>query len=136
VELEPGTHRFRIRGECCEALDQRVHIRPGREPYYLVRSLQYKPARLIVRSNVVPAIVTVTRGGRTLARGPAGEYLRVPLGTENDPLVRLTVTADGRGVYTDDVRLKAGELMEVQARIVDSPSRGGPGEPGSAHDPP
>ncbi|MBO6935394.1 MAG: protein kinase [Deltaproteobacteria bacterium] len=120
VELAPGTHRFRIRGECCQELDQRVHIRPDREPYYLVRSLQYQPARLIVRSNVVPAIVTVTSGGRTLARGPAGEFLRVPLGTENNQLVRLTVTAEGRGVYTDDVRLKAGELMEVQARI-DSP---------------
>jgi tRNA A-37 threonylcarbamoyl transferase component Bud32 len=123
VELLPGTHRFRFRGDCCEVLDQRVYIRPGREPFYLTRRLQFRPALLMVRSNVMPAIVDVAaKGDAPAARGRAGTLLHVRLGGPEE-VRRLTVTGEGGGVYTENVRLHAGRPTQVRAQI-DAPPGG------------
>jgi len=123
VELLPGAHRFRFRGSCCEELDQRVYIRPGREPFYLSRELDFRPALLMVRSNVMPAVVDVAASGDApAARGRAGTLLEVPLGGPEE-VRRLTVTGEGGGVYTENVRLHAGRPTQVRAQI-DAPSEG------------
>jgi len=124
VELLPGAHRFRFRGSCCDELDQRIHIRPGREPFYLTRRLTFRPALLMVRSNVMPAVVDVAaKGDAPAARGRAGTLLQVRLGGPEE-VRRLTVTGEGGGVYTDNVRLHAGRPTQVRAQI-DAPTEGG-----------
>ncbi len=125
VELLPGAHRFRFRGSCCEELDQRIYIRPGRDPHYLTRQLQFRPALLMVRSNVMPAVVDVAaKGDAPAARGRAGTLLEVRLGGPEE-VRRLTVTGEGGGVYTESVRLHAGRPTQVRAQI-DAPQGGGP----------
>jgi len=124
VELLPGAHRFRFRGSCCEETDVRIQIRPGREPFYLQRSLEFRPALLLVRSNVMPAVVDVAAtSDAPAARGRAGTLLQVRLG-DADEVRRLTVTGEGGGVYTESVRLYAGRPTQVRAQI-DAPGEGG-----------
>ncbi len=124
VELLPGPHRFRFQASCCEPMDLRIQIRPGREPYYLERTLQFRPAFLLVQSNVMPAVVDVAASsGAPAARGRAGTSFYVPLGGPEE-VRRLTVTAEGGGVYTENVRLYAGRPTQVRAQI-DAPGEGG-----------
>lgn len=120
VELPVGVHRFRFRSPtgCCEELDVRLTLRPDAEPYVLERRLDYRPALLIVRSNILPAKVTIAGEGNTAgAEGPAGGALRVPLGSASE-VRRITVTAEGHEDYTSQVRLQAGEAQEVRANLV------------------
>jgi hypothetical protein len=83
----------------------------------LQQELEFRPALLIVRSNVLPARVEVAASDDApAARGSAGTLLRVPMGSAVDTR-RLTVTADTGGVYTGLIRLQAGKPTQVQARL-------------------
>lgn len=120
VELPVGVHRFRFRSPtgCCEERDVRLTLRPDEEPYVLTQALDYRPALLIVRANILPARVSIAAEGDAAgAEGPAGGALRVPLGSASE-VRRITVTAEGHEDYTTQVRLQAGEAQEVRANLV------------------
>ena len=120
VELPTGVHRFRFEGGagCCEPLDLRVDVTPAREPLVLARTLDFRPALLVVRSNVLPATVRVASHGDTpSAEGSAGTPLQVPLGGASE-VRRITVTGAEGQTFTGLIRLEAGKPSQVQVRLA------------------
>ncbi len=119
VELAPGSHRFRFVGgeNCCEDLETSVYIPPGTAPFELRRTLKYKPARLIVRSQVAaPTRIEVLRGEEAGAQGASNEIFSVPMGSMEE-LRRFTVTSPGYKTYTSRIRLRAGHLVQQRIRL-------------------
>ena len=116
VELEPGRHRFRIFGaaDCCLDTDFSLTVPPGREPFVLARTLEFRPARLYVEANV-PADVVVDDGA---VRGRSRSIISVPLGRSVEETHRITVTAPGHQPFTTTVRLKANVVATVEADLA------------------
>ncbi len=123
IELSPGRHRFRIVGaeNCCEDLDFVQTIPSGSGPFELRRTLAYRPALLVVYSDVLPAEVSVAPAGNAQgASGTAGTPLRVPLGARRQSR-RVTVSAAGHTPISRNVELRAGTANRVTLSPRPSP---------------
>lgn len=117
IELEPGSHRFRIVGDCCVEEDFSLSIPAGNDDYILRRALEYRPANLIVHS-AVSATVEVSASGRARAsRGATGALFPVALG-EGRQRRTVVVRAEGYAPLTLQVDLSVGAVVSRRVQLV------------------
>lgn len=118
MELSPGVHRFRFVGahNCCRERELEVKIPPGPGETAINARLEFRDARLYVRSNV-PADVRLDGGpviGRTLS------LLPVPIAKTLVERHRVSVTAPGHEPYTTYVQVQAGKVTELPVSLKPS----------------
>ncbi|UJR85944.1 serine/threonine-protein kinase [Sandaracinus amylolyticus] len=107
IDLAPGRHHFVVESieSCCETASFDETIPAGEGNYLLRRTLESRPARLFVYTNV-PASVVV---GEDVARGRANGLIAVPItATSRRDEFEYTVTAEGHREYRGRVALSAG----------------------------
>jgi hypothetical protein len=118
-KLPPGRHHFRFIGgaNCCETEAFSRVIPPGPGTTEIAPRLDFKPARVYVVANV-PGSVRID-GDR--AAGRVRNIIRVPMDDLTD-VAKVNVTAPGHRDYTGQVRLRAGELTELDVTLEASES--------------
>lgn len=119
IEIAPGLHRFSFQSlsSCCRDKEVRLRIAPGHGPYLLQTQLPFRPAGLVVTSNI-PAHVEVGAGAAPGASGKSGA-LNVPMGGLAEER-ELLVSADGYRPHRQRVALRAGEPTQVKVQLVPS----------------
>lgn len=117
IELDPGSHRFRIAGECCVAEVFTLSIPAGNGNYELQRTLAYRPANLIVHSAVSARVEVSASGNARASRGTTGALFPVAL---SQPRQRRTVIvrADGHVPLTLQVDLGIGAVVSRRVQLV------------------
>ena len=117
IELEPGSHRFRIAGECCIEQDFSVLIPPGDDDYVLRRSLEYRPANLIVHSSVSATVEVSASGTAAASRGTTGALFPVAL-SEGRQRRTVIVRAAGYAPLTLQVDLGVGAVVSRRVQLI------------------
>ncbi|MFK8002780.1 MAG: serine/threonine protein kinase [Polyangiales bacterium] len=124
IELDPGSHRFRIVGECCIEEDFSVSIPGGNDDYILRRTLDYKPANLIVHSAVSATVEVSGRGTARASRGTTGILFPVAL-SEARQRRTVIVRAPGYVPLTLQLDLGVGAVVSRRVQLVPIPSENG-----------
>lgn len=124
IELQPGSHRFVIVGDCCIAEDFTLSIPAGNDDYILRRSLDYKPANLIVHSAVSATVEVSGRGTARASRGTTGALFPVTL-SEVRQLRTVIVRAPGYVPLTLQLDLGVGAVVSRRVQLVPIPSENG-----------
>lgn len=117
IELSPGPHRFSFAGDCCIDQEFVVVIPPGNEDYILRRTLQYRPANLIVYSSVSASVEVQSSGSANASRGSTGTMFPVSL-SEGSQRRTVVVRAEGFTPLTLQVDLSAGAIVSRRVQLV------------------
>ncbi|AKF10649.1 serine/threonine-protein kinase [Sandaracinus amylolyticus] len=107
IELTPGRHHFFVESieSCCETASFDETIPAGEGSYLLRRTLESRPALLVVYTNVAADVVV----GDGVARGRANGLIEVPITSASRRAeLEYTVTAEGHREYRGRVALSAG----------------------------
>jgi serine/threonine-protein kinase len=112
VELEPGVHRFKFVGghDCCIDEEISVDIPPGPGTFTVAKKLRFRPAGLYVVTDTY-ANVIVDDGK---VSGRTRNVIQVPEMESMTETHNIRVSADGYQDHTQQVRLKAGQVITVR----------------------
>jgi hypothetical protein len=116
--IETGTHKIEFIPGDPKRFEQRVwkvDIPEGDTPFHFRGRLEWKPARLLVESNV-SGVVTVP--GRAVDRTNRPFEVAIQNGPEED--LSVLVSADGYLPQTKKVKIGAGELAKIKVDLAES----------------
>ncbi|QQR90477.1 MAG: serine/threonine protein kinase [Myxococcales bacterium] len=114
IDLSPGRHSFHFVGAsgCCEDSQLNVNIKAGRMPFVLKHRLTFRPAMLIVRSNV-PSDVAIKGDGRGRSHG----LITVDLNNQYTAVKEIEVSTEGFLPQRRSVVLQAGQVSEISVKL-------------------